>query len=122
MPIIPPSAWATHHFSAIVYAWVCAEIHNNRLNPTSMRRDGQRYPTITREGAIAGHDDLACLRDAEAAGVLRFTYPYAFFTPEGSKLGAWLLSVWDEPDFDRGALTWAEALGKSGAQLGEAPR
>lgn len=85
-----------------------------------LRRDGQHCPTRLADGStVENHCDLACLRDAAAAGVLVFAWPHARFTQEGTKLAAWLLSWWDTDTARRNTLTWSEALEESRARLGE---
>lgn len=116
--IVPPEQWGRDHWSVIAYAFTRA----GRIMEPRRLRLNDRYATRLQGGVnLAGHDDLDCLHDAAAAGVLSDVgteaNPCAIFTAQGLVLGQWLVTAIGACTVRTSTLTWAEALAGSGAAL-----
>lgn len=126
---IPPDRWGRDHWTTIAYAFTRAGrvMERQHLRIAGKAIPGvpadKEYPTRLQGGVdLYGHDDLDCLRDSEAAGVLRNVgtgmHPCARFTAQGLILGQWLVAAMEANTVTTSTLTWAEALAGSGADLG----
>lgn len=128
---IPPERWGRDHWTTIAYAFTCAGriMDRQHLRIAGKAIPGvpdKEYPTRLQGGVdLYGHDDLDCLSDAGAAGVLHNVgtgmHPCARFTPQGLILGQWLVGAMEAKAVKASTLTWAEALAGSGADLGAPP-
>ena len=118
--IVAPELWARDHYTTIAYAFTRA---GTTLDWRKLRARSERYPTRLKEGLkLYGHDDIDCLEDAVAAGVLatcsgHTECPFVTFTAEGLKLGQWLRTKIDAGGFSTMMLTWEAAVRESGADL-----
>ena len=132
---IPPERWGRDHWTTIAYAFTRAGrvMGREHLRITGAPIPGvptsvpiKEYPTrLQGDVELHGHDDLDCLRDAEAAGILTNVgtgmHPRVTFTAPGLILGQWLVASMDSKAADLDTLTWGEALFYSGTTLGGAP-
>lgn len=81
---IPMEVWGKDHRSTIMYAETRAVDHSGRISHAHMRSDGSNYPSTLADGTrLENHNDYDCLRDAEAAGLLRFAEGVVEFTDAG---------------------------------------
>lgn len=83
------------HWSTFIYAESRAVDHAGRLKPDQLRQDGAAYPTRLRGGKHKrNHNDLDCIADLEAAGLLRNNgtglAPVVELTPEGWRVAGQL--------------------------------
>lgn len=62
--------WGKDHWSTLVYAETRTVDYDGYLDMRHMRMDGDRYPTILKDGEFLGHTDLDCLFDAQDLGLL----------------------------------------------------
>lgn len=119
-PTIPPEDWSRDHWTLLAYAFTRLG-RGGYLEPLRLRFDGNRYPTRTRRGIVPEHTDEDCLRDLEAAGVLKTTGARVFlhvrFTPFGLVLGQWLCEAMASRTIQTRDLTWAAACAASGASF-----
>lgn len=121
MRLIRPLLWSRDHWTTIAYAFTCLAA-GGRLDPARLRLDGDRHPTRIHGKLLPfepGHNDIDCLVDAEAAGVLvnvgTGLHPVVRFTEEGLKLGQWLCGAMDARTIRTAELGWETALSLSGA-------
>lgn len=104
---IPMDRWGRDHWSTFAYAETCAVDHSGFLDMRRLRMDGKQYPSyLAFSETLADHNDLDCLKDAQAAGLLtieratqrdrkgeikQLTYAVAF-TPLGLRVAGALRS------------------------------
>lgn len=94
---VPPALWGKDHWTTFAYAFTQA---GRFLDMTRMRREGDKYPTRLRDGSLLrGHNDLACLYDMKAVGLLTdlgtIINPRPVFSVDGLLLGQWLVEFID---------------------------
>lgn len=82
---IPVEGWGRDHNSTLLYAEVRAVDHGGKLDETDPHmRVSRLYPTRLHNGVeVHGHTDYDCLKDAEAAGFLKYEDGIIEFTEQG---------------------------------------
>lgn len=66
--------WSKDHWKLLDYVRECCEEAGGKLDPTRLREDGDRFPTVTRGWTTSapGHSDFDCLNDFYEAGLLKY--------------------------------------------------
>lgn len=69
---IPPERWGKDHRSTLLYVETRCVDYGGKLDRRQLRIGSDEHPTRLADGVdLAGHDDLDCIADFEAAGLLR---------------------------------------------------
>lgn len=66
--------WGKDHWTTLLYVESRVVDWRGALDARHLRKDGYQYPTRLRDsGGLVGHNDIDCLHDMVAAGLLDIT-------------------------------------------------
>lgn len=83
MTAVAPHDWGKDHHSTMLYLETRAVDYKGQIRSTSMRSDGNAYPTFCKTYHLKGHNDWDCLADLATAGLLTFEGGVVTLTEEG---------------------------------------
>jgi hypothetical protein len=67
---VPMSEWGKDHWSCFGYVLSCYVGGSGYIDSSRINKDGHVYPTRLKNGVEPGHNELNCIDDFEAEGLI----------------------------------------------------